>query len=71
MSLDTLALDTILADENATDKNSDDLNQDYHKGWFHTVKLTILIVKVCLVSYFTVRAFIYRRNIKQGKFDLV
>lgn len=43
---------------------------EYHKGWFHTIKLIVLILKVVIVSYLTMKAM-HLRHKKYLKVDTV
>jgi hypothetical protein len=45
-------------------------SEEYHKGWFHFVKLGILILKVVIVSYISFKA-IQLRNNHYAKIELV
>jgi len=37
-------------------------SEEYHKGWFHTIKLLILVLKVLIVGYLSMKAMKLRHH---------
>jgi len=47
--------------------NDSPVAEDYHKSWFFYVKTTILILKVVVVSFCSIKALMIRKKLKIDK----